>query len=132
MADDLILIVEDESDAAQLLEFHLHRRGYRSIVARDGQTALNLAFANRPDLILLDLMLPNLSGFEVCRLLKAAPLTADIPVLMLTAMGSIDDKVKGFRHGADDFLTKPYEMAELLVRVQALLRRSEVAQFTHL
>jgi two-component system phosphate regulon response regulator PhoB len=124
MYEGLILVVEDVADAARLVEYHLRRRGYRTIWAPDGREALNRVLAHRPDVIVLDVMLPHLSGFEVCRMLRAAPATARIPVLMLTARGDIEDKLKGFRLGADDYLTKPYEMAELLARVEVLFRRS--------
>ena len=124
MYEALILVAEDEADTARLLQFHLQRRGYRVVVAPDGRAALNAAIEQRPDMILLDLMLPYLHGFEVCRLLKAAPTTARIPVLMLTAIGDTEDKLKGFRLGADDYVTKPYAMDELLARVRALLHRA--------
>lgn len=120
---ELILLVEDEADAARLLAFHLQKRGYETVVAADGRTALNEAFERKPSLIVLDLMLPQLHGFEVVRLLKSSPL-ADVPVIMLTAMVTMEDKLKGFKLGADDFMTKPYEMKELLARVQALLGRT--------
>src|SRR2546422_3071938 len=108
----LILMVEDESDGARLLAFHLQRRGYATEIAADGRTALNYAFERRPDLIILDLMLPELHGFEVCRLLKSSPL-ASVPIIMLTALAATEHKLKGFKLGADDYLTKPYELAEL-------------------
>ncbi len=92
-----ILIAEDEPDTANLLQFHLRRRGYQTTVASDGLNALNLSFERRPDLVILDLMLPKLHGFEVCRMLKTSPSTRHIPVFMLTAMASTEDKVQGFR-----------------------------------
>lgn len=119
----MILIVEDEPDAAGLLAFHLRRRGYEVVHAADGQQGLNAVFEQKPDLILLDLMLPHIHGYEVCRLIKSAPTTRHIPVLMLTALTDTDNKLKGFELGAADYLTKPYEVAELLARVQALLQR---------
>jgi len=127
-----ILIVEDEADAARLLQYHLQRGGYRTRLAPDGRVALNAALAERPDLVVLDLMLPHFDGFEVCRLLRAAPLTAAVPILMVTARSASADKLKGFRLGADDYVTKPYVMAELLARVRGLLRRAPAAQFTNL
>ena len=118
-----ILIVEDEPDAARLVEFHLRRRGFIPVTAGDGEKALEAVRREQPDLIILDVLLPRLSGWEVCSQLKLEPETAGIPVLLLTAMASVDDKLQGFGCGADDYLTKPYNVAELIVRVYALLRR---------
>ncbi len=119
----LILIAEDEPDTAALVAYNLHRQGYRIRIAPDGQAALNQTFAHKPALLILDLLLPHIHGFEVCRLLKSAAGTRDLPIIMLTAMTSTADKLKGFRLGADDYVTKPFEVRELLARVQALLRR---------
>jgi DNA-binding response OmpR family regulator len=118
-----ILIVEDEVDAGRLLHYHLRQKGYECRIAMDGRAALNAVFSKKPDLILLDLMLPTLNGLEICRLLKGAPATKNIPIIMVTAMATPDDVVRGFKLGADDYVTKPYEMRELLARVAALLRR---------
>ena len=120
----LILIAEDEPDAAELLRFHLRRRGYRTLIVHDGRAALNGLFERHPDLLILDLMLPHLHGFEVCRLAKSASRIRHIPVLMVTALAQTENKLKGFQLGADDYLTKPFDMSELLARVQALLRRA--------
>ena len=119
-----ILIAEDEPDTANLLQFHLQRGGYRTTVAADGFSALNLTFEGHPDLVILDLMLPKLHGFEVCRMLKASPSTRSIPVFMLTAVASTESKVEGFNVGANDYLTKPFEIPELLARIASLLQRS--------
>jgi DNA-binding response OmpR family regulator len=119
-----ILIVEDERDTANLLQLHLQRRGYQTTVAADGFDALNLTFESHPDLVILDLMLPKLHGFEVCRMLKASPSTRGIPVVMLTAVASTESKVEGFNVGANDYLTKPFEISELLARIASLLQRS--------
>lgn len=119
-----ILIAEDEPDTASLLQFQLQRRGYRTAVATDGFDALNLTFEDHPDLVILDLMLPKLHGFEVCRMLKASPSTRGIPVFMLTAAASTESKVEGFNVGANDYLTKPFEIPELLARIASLLQRS--------
>jgi DNA-binding response OmpR family regulator len=119
-----ILIVEDEADAAKLLEYHLRRNGYDTQIASDGRAALNTILATKPDLVILDLMLPHLHGYEVCRLLKSSSLTQHVPVVVLTAMADQDDKLKGFKLGADDYLTKPYDMRELLARVALVLRRA--------
>jgi two-component system phosphate regulon response regulator PhoB len=117
----LIVVAEDETDAALLLEYHLHRAGYRTVWAADGLTALNAAFERKPALLLLDWMMPKLDGLQVCRLLKSSPITRQIPVVLVTARGMPEDKLKGFGHGADDYLTKPYEMPELLARMARLL-----------
>jgi DNA-binding response OmpR family regulator len=119
-----ILIAEDEPDTANLLQFHLQRRGYHTTVASDGLNALNLSFERHPDLVILDLMLPKLHGFEVCRMLKTSPSTRHIPVFMLTAMAATEDKVQGFNLGANEYMTKPFEVSELLARVESLLRSS--------
>ena len=118
-----ILIAEDDRDLGRLLVFSLQRRGYRARVATDGRAALNAAFEHKPDLILLDLMLPILHGYEVCRLLKSSPVLDHIPVIILTALVTTEDKVKGFKLGADDYLTKPFAMPELLARMNAPLSR---------
>jgi len=121
-----ILIAEDEPDTANLLQFHLQRRGYETTVASDGLNALNLSFERHPDLVILDLMLPKLHGFEVCRMLKTSPSTRHIPVFMLTAMASTENKVQGFSLGANEYMTKPFEMSELLARIESLLRLAPV------
>jgi two-component system alkaline phosphatase synthesis response regulator PhoP len=124
MAGEHILIVEDEEDIAELLEYNLQRQGYLPSVAYTGEDGLALARESRPDLILLDIMLPGLSGLEVCRRLKQDPETAGLPVIMLTAKGEEEDVVAGFEAGADDYVTKPFRPKVLLARVQAVLRRS--------
>jgi DNA-binding response OmpR family regulator len=123
MTCPVILIVEDEVDAANLLQHRLQKRGYRTHAVDNGLDALNSAFEIKPDLIILDLMLPKLHGFEVCRMLKYSPITRHIPVVMLTALEDRESKVTGLRLGADDYLTKPYDLAELLARLEALLKR---------
>jgi DNA-binding response OmpR family regulator len=119
----LIVIAEDEADAAALLEYHLKRSGYRTAIASDGLAALNESFAQRPALILLDLMMPKLDGFQVCRMLKTSPLTKSIPVIIVSALDAAENKLRGFGQGADDYMAKPYEMSELLTRVNALVAR---------
>lgn len=115
-----ILIVEDETALRETLEYNLARQGYEVLTAADGFTALTLARAAQPDLVLLDVMLPGLDGFEVCRRLRRE---ASMPILMLTARADEIDKVVGLEVGADDYLTKPFSMRELLARVKAQLRR---------
>ena len=116
----LILIVEDDPDIADLMAFHLHRRGYRTVMA-DGQTALRIAFAQHPDLIVLDLMLPVLHGIAICQILKLNESTCDIPILVETALAGEEQFTKSTRAGARGFLTKPFAMAEFVANVQAML-----------
>ena len=121
----LILIVEDERDLLNTLEYTLDKEGYRTRSAETGADALRLANEQPvPDLVLLDLMLPDITGTEVCRTLKGADLTRKVPVLMLTAKGEEIDRVVGFEVGADDYLVKPYSMRELMLRIRAILRRT--------
>jgi DNA-binding response OmpR family regulator len=115
-----ILVVEDDDSLLETLEYNLVRQGYEVLLARDGRTGLKLAREQQPDLLLLDLMLPGLDGFEVCRLLRQE---MSVPILMLTARTEEVDKIVGLEVGADDYLTKPFSMRELLARVKALLRR---------
>ncbi len=120
----LILIVEDEKDLVQTLEYNLQREGYQTRSAHLGEDAVRLAFTEPvPDLVLLDLMLPDLPGVEVCRKIKADKRTAKVPVLMLTAKSEEIDRVVGFEVGADDYVTKPFSVRELMLRVRAILRR---------
>ena len=117
-----ILVVDDEPTLAATVKYNLEREGYRAITAADGESALALARDNRPDLIVLDVMLPAMDGFEVCRRLRR---DSAVPILMLTAKTEEVDKVVGLEIGADDYVTKPFSMRELLARVRALLRRSQ-------
>jgi DNA-binding response OmpR family regulator len=124
----VILVAEDEPDVAELLRFRLRQHGYSVAVAPDGLAALNAAFETQPDLLVLDLMLPKLHGLEVCRLLKSSPVTRHIPILSLSAMNAPADKLRGFGRGADDYLGKPFEVAELLARMDSLLQRTHAPQ----
>lgn len=120
-----ILVVDDERVMAETIAYNLEKEGYEVVTAFDGETALSLAREHIPQLIILDLMLPKLSGWEVCRTLRQDPMRhLDVPILMLTARGEETDKVVGFELGADDYLVKPFGMRELIARVRALLRRS--------
>lgn len=119
-----ILIIEDERDLADLLSFNLEKEGYRAILTHDGPSGLDKAREFCPDLILLDLMLPGMSGTEVCKNLKGSDKTSRIPVIMLTAKGEEIDRVVGFEVGADDYVLKPFSTRELLLRVKAVIRRS--------
>ena len=120
MSNGKILVVEDEPTLVDTLGYSLRRQGYEVITATDGRKALELARKETPDLIVLDVMLPGLDGFEVCRILRHE---MNVPILMLTARTEEIDKVVGLEVGADDYLTKPFSMRELLARVKALLRR---------
>jgi two-component system, OmpR family, alkaline phosphatase synthesis response regulator PhoP len=119
-----ILIVDDEASIRELLSFNLQKNGYTVQEAGDGRTALELTQDGDFDLLLLDIMLPELDGIEVCRRLKENPQTAGIPVIMLTARAEEIDKVLGLEMGADDYVTKPFGMRELLSRIKAVLRRA--------
>jgi two-component system, OmpR family, alkaline phosphatase synthesis response regulator PhoP len=124
MADELILVVEDEADIQELLEYTLGKDGYRVDVTDRGEEALDLVHEHRPSLVVLDLMLPGLDGLEVCRRLKRADKTSEIPVIILTAKGEEEDVVAGFEAGADDYITKPFSPKVLSARVAAVLRRA--------
>jgi len=121
----LILIVEDEAPLATMLRYNLEKEGYRVCEAGDGEEALTLVAERKPDLVLLDWMLPSLSGIEVCRQLRRKPATRDLPIIMLTARGEESDKIRGLNTGADDYLTKPFSLPELMARTRALLRRAQ-------
>jgi two-component system, OmpR family, phosphate regulon response regulator PhoB len=121
----VILIVEDEPDLASTLAFNLEQAGFRTLLAERGARALELAHGDpRPDLVVLDLMLPDVSGTEVCRRLRESDRTRRIPILMLTAKTDPIDRVVGFEVGADDYVTKPYSVRELVLRIKAILRRA--------
>jgi two-component system phosphate regulon response regulator PhoB len=132
-----ILVVDDEPDIRNLVALHLRKEGHRVLTASDGGQALRLARERRPALVVLDLMLPDISGTEVCRRLRADVETQGIPVLMLTARTSEIDRVVGFEVGADDYVTKPFSVRELMLRIRAILRRGvpttqeEVAPLEH-
>jgi two-component system alkaline phosphatase synthesis response regulator PhoP len=120
-----ILVVDDEKNIAEALRYNLEKEGFRTLTAADGARALELAREELPDLILLDWMLPELEGLEVCRVLKREEKTRHIPVIMLTVRSGETDKVLGLEMGADDYVTKPFSPRELMARVKALLRRSQ-------
>ena len=118
-----ILLVEDEPDLQSLLEFNLREAGYDVLATARGGEALSLCQSERPDLVLLDLMLPDIPGTQVCRTLRSSPALRQTPVIMLTARGEEIDRVVGFEVGADDYVVKPFSVRELLLRIQAVLRR---------
>jgi two-component system OmpR family response regulator len=123
MSSSKILVVEDDQTLLNVLKYNLVKEGYDVLTAADGVQALDVARSNRPDLIVLDIMLPKLDGFEVCRILRREMTT---PILMLTAKAEETDKVVGLELGADDYMTKPFSMREFLARVKAMLRRAEM------
>ena len=127
MAKQKILVVDDEVDVTELLEFNLKAAGYDVISAEDGPTALRKARDQQPDLIVLDVMLPEMQGTDVCKELRRDPVTASIPIIMLTAKASEIDRVLGLELGADDYVTKPFSPRELVLRVRGLLRRGQTA-----
>ncbi len=120
-----VLIVEDETAISTLLEYNLQQEGFETGLAEDGDLALLMAAERVPDLILLDWMIPKLSGVEVCRRLRRREATATVPIIMLSARGEEDDRVTGLDIGADDYLVKPFSIPELFARIRALLRRTE-------
>jgi two-component system phosphate regulon response regulator PhoB len=123
MAHERILVVEDEGDLREVLAYNLTRERFRVSTARDGLTAMDLVRKVRPDLVLLDLMLPDLDGIEVCRRIRADDALARTPIIMLTAKSEESDVVLGLGVGADDYVTKPFSVKEVIARVQAVLRR---------
>ena len=122
-----ILVVEDESDVADLLTLNFRKAGFRISTAADGASGLQKAREDRPDFIVLDLMLPKMSGLEVCKILKNDAATSHIPILMLTAKAEEIDRIVGLEFGADDYVTKPFSPREILLRIRAILRRGETA-----
>ena len=122
---DLVMLIEDEKEIRDLVRYNLERAGFRVAMAADGEEGLERIFASRPDAVVLDLMLPGRNGLELLRELREEPLTRDLPIVVLTARAAEMDKLLGFEHGADDYLTKPFSPRELVARVQALLRRSK-------
>lgn len=120
-----ILIVEDETDLAEMMRYNLEAEGFVVGTAVDGNEAAEYMREARPDLILLDWMLPGLSGIELCRRWRARPETATVPIIMLTARGEEEERVRGLATGADDYVVKPFSMPELIARINALLRRAD-------
>ena len=120
-----ILVVEDESDTAELIELHLKNDGYRVTVAGDGDQALKKVHKHMPDLVILDLMIPEITGVEVCKFIRKDPATQSIPIIMCTAKTGEIDKILGLELGADDYVTKPFSPRELLLRVKNLIKRSD-------
>ncbi len=125
-----ILVVDDEPEAVELVEFNLKQSGYAVVTAADGAEALKKARSQSPDLIVLDVMLPEMDGFEICKTLRLAPATAKTPILMLTAKAAEIDRGLGRERGADDYLTKPFSPRELLLRIKKILSRGQAVEKT--
>lgn len=126
MARSTVLIVEDEPEVAELLEFNLQAAGFHTLTAHDGLTACRTIGDQQPDLVLLDLLLPDLTGWEICRMVRghADPSVADLPIVMLTALASVEDKLRGLELGADDYISKPFATREVVLKVQNMLART--------
>ena len=118
-----VLVMEDEDALATLVQYNLEKEGYKVVVAADGEEGMLQIDERLPDLVLLDWMLPKLSGIEVCRRIRGRPETRNLPIIMLTARGEETDRVRGLDTGADDYMTKPFSMTELIARIRAVLRR---------
>ena len=121
---DFVMVIEDEKEIRDLIRYNLEKSGFKVGCAEDGDEGLQRVFASRPDALVLDLMLPGRNGLEVLREIRGEPMTRDLPVVVLTARGAEMDKLLGFEHGADDYMTKPFSPRELVARLNALLRRS--------
>ncbi|MGH9867823.1 MAG: response regulator [Candidatus Polarisedimenticolia bacterium] len=127
---ETVLVIDDEKDICDLLEYNLRQAGFRVLTALDGKVAVDIAARERPHLVLLDLMLPDLSGTEVLKILRTNPSTRGTPVILLTARQEEIDRLLGFELGADDYVTKPFSVRELILRVKAVLKRGPVARET--
>ena len=123
-----ILIAEDEESLAMLIDYNLIKDGYQTNIVKDGELVLSECQSFNPDLILLDWMLPNISGIELCRRLRTKKKYNNVPIIMITAMGEESDKIRGLEAGADDYITKPFSFPELIARIQAVLRRSMLSK----
>ncbi|MEJ5374965.1 MAG: response regulator [bacterium] len=127
MRQQTVLVVEDEEDILELVAYNMERAGFRVLKARDGEVAMGLVFREKPDLVVLDIMLPKMDGKELCRRIRQNENTRNIPIIMLTALAEEVDRIVGFELGADDYLPKPFSPKELVLRVRAILRRKEEA-----
>ena len=124
MADTKVLIVEDEEALSTLLDYNLRKEGFTTVLARDGEEGLLRVEEEQPDVVVLDWMLPSVSGIEVCRRLRASEATATLPIIMLTARAEESDRIRGLETGADDYMVKPFSVGELAARIRAVLRRT--------
>ncbi len=125
-----LLLIEDDEHILELLKYNLETRHYDILIARDGEEGIRMARAEKPDLIILDLMLPRVDGLDVCRVIRRDEQVADTPIIMLTAKGSELDKITGLELGADDYITKPFSIRELMTRIKVVLRRYEKTAVT--
>ena len=125
MSKEKMLIIEDEKDIVKMLDYNLKKEGFKTLSAYNGEDGLDMASKENPDLILLDLMLPEIDGFDVCKALKSDPKTSHIPIIILTAKDQETDKIVGLELGADDYVTKPFSPRELIARIKAVLRRAK-------
>ena len=123
MANETILLIEDEKNIVELVKYNLEREGFRVLTAMKGNAGLDMALREKPALVILDLMLPELGGLDICKTLKHNDKTSNIPIIMLTAKGAESDKVVGLELGADDYMTKPFSPRELAARIKAIFRR---------
>lgn len=121
MSNEKILIVDDDQNICELLRLYIEKEGYQSVIANDGEQAVKLFLQENPDLVLLDIMLPKMDGWQVCREIRK---TSECPIIMLTAKGEVFDKILGLELGADDYVVKPFEAKEVVARIRAVLRRS--------
>jgi two-component system, OmpR family, alkaline phosphatase synthesis response regulator PhoP len=126
MGKGKILIVEDEQDISEMVTYNLNKEGYDTISAVDGEKAIDLATRKLPDLVVLDLMLPNIDGLDVCKILKQDATTKQIPIIILSAKSQVEDKIVGLELGADDYMTKPFSPKELIARIKSVLRRERI------
>ncbi len=124
-ADPLVLIVEDEEAQVDLLTYNLQRKGYRTVATDSGRKAFRIAVRQEPDVMILDWMLPDISGIEICRRLRESSRTRNLPIVIVTARGEEEDRIRGLETGADDYMVKPYSPNELMARIQAVLRRRQ-------
>ena len=124
MSQATVLVIDDEKDLLELVRYNLEKEHLDVITASDGQSGLEIGLKHKPDLVLLDLMMPGMNGMEVCKQLRADARTSRVPIIMLTAKAAETDKIVGLEMGADDYITKPFSVRELIARVRALLRRS--------
>jgi DNA-binding response OmpR family regulator len=129
---DTVLVVDDEPDVVDLLRYHLHRAGFDVLIALTGPSGLKTASESRPDAIVLDIMLPQMTGVEVCKALRASTQTSTIPILLLTAKAELSERIAGLELGIDDYITKPFSPRELVLRVQNVLRRLRPVQSSSL
>ena len=124
MSEHRILVVDDESDVTELLEYKLEQEGYRVATLNDPLACIAKVREFEPELVLLDIMMPELSGIQLCRIIRADPITKDIPIIFLSARGEVEDRIKGLEAGAEDYISKPFNTNELLLRISKMLRRS--------